>query len=58
MGVSWGGFESLIIPIRPERTRTATRWDPGGPCLRLAVGLEDPVDLIADLAEGFTRLAA
>lgn len=58
MGVSWGGFESLIIPIRPERTRTATRWDPGGPCLRLAVGLEDPVDLIADLAEGFARLAA
>jgi cystathionine beta-lyase len=58
MGWSWGGFESLIIPIYPERTRTATPWDAGGPCLRLAIGLEDPDDLIADLAEGFTRLKA
>lgn len=57
MGWSWGGFESLIIPTSPERTRTATRWEAGGPCLRLAVGLEDPADLIADLAAGFARLA-
>ena len=57
MGVSWGGFESLIIPIHPERVQTATEWNPGGPCLRLAIGLEDPDDLIADLAQGFTRLA-
>ena len=57
MGFSWGGFESLIIPVYPERIQTATKWDPGGPCLRLAIGLEDPDDLIADLAEGFTRLA-
>jgi cysteine-S-conjugate beta-lyase len=58
MGWSWGGFESLIIPIYPERARTATRWNAGGPCLRLAIGLEDPEDLIADLADGFARLAA
>jgi cystathionine beta-lyase len=57
MGWSWGGFESLVIPIYPERTRTATPWDAGGPCLRFAIGLEDPDDLIADLAEGFDRLA-
>jgi cystathionine beta-lyase len=57
MGASWGGYESLMIPIRPERTRTATRWDAGGPCLRLAIGLEDADDLIADLAEGFERFA-
>jgi cystathionine beta-lyase len=56
MGWSWGGFESLIIPTFPERVRTATRWDAGGPCLRLHVGLEDPADLIADLAAGFERL--
>ena len=57
MGGSWGGYESLIIPIQPERTRTVTHWNPGGPCLRLHVGLEDPVDLIADLGAGLKRLA-
>jgi cysteine-S-conjugate beta-lyase len=57
MGWSWGGFESLIIPTYPERTRTVTTWDAGGPCLRLHVGLEDPEDLIADLADGLSRLA-
>jgi cystathionine beta-lyase len=58
MGWSWGGFESLIIPIYPERAQTATTWAPGGPCLRLAIGLEDPDDLIADLAAGLDRLSA
>jgi len=57
MGWSWGGFESLIIPIYAERIQTATKWNPGGPCLRLAIGLEDPDDLIADLAQGLGRLA-
>ena len=57
MGWSWGGFESLIIPTYPELIHTATKWDPGGPCLRLAIGLEDPADLIADLEAGFKRLA-
>ena len=57
MGWSWGGFESLMIPIYPERVQTATKWDAGGPCLRVAIGLEDPGDLIADLADGFARLA-
>ena len=31
MGWSWGGFESLLIPIYPERVQTATKWDAGGP---------------------------
>jgi len=56
MGFSWGGFESLIIPTHPERTRTVTQWNAGGPCIRLAVGLEDPDDLIADLEQGLARL--
>jgi cystathionine beta-lyase len=55
MGYSWGGCESLCIPFRP--LRTATRWLPQGPCLRLHVGLEHPADLIADLKEGFRLMA-
>jgi cystathionine beta-lyase len=56
MGWSWGGYESLVIPTDPNRLRTVSRIDLGGPCLRLHVGLEDPDDLIADLDEGFRRL--
>jgi cystathionine beta-lyase len=58
LGVSWGGFESLILPVNLGNARTVTRWEPGGPYLRLHVGLEDPDDLIADLAEGLARLRA
>jgi cystathionine beta-lyase len=58
MGWSWGGFESLIIPTWPERARTATTWNPGGPSLRLQIGLEDAQDLIADLEDAFARLRA
>ena len=56
LGWSWGGFESLIIPTWPERARTVTAWHPGGPTLRLAIGLEDPQDLIEDLQDGLARL--
>jgi cystathionine beta-lyase len=52
-GVSFGGFESLAVPVDPAPLRTATRWDEQGPCVRFHVGLEDPEDLIADLAHGF-----
>ena len=58
MGWSWGGYESLMLPTWPERSRTATSCTFGGPTLRLSIGLEDPADLIADLAEGFARLRA
>jgi len=58
MGWSWGGFESLVIPTWPERVRTATKWAPGGPCLRFAIGLEEPADLINDLERGLAILAA
>jgi cysteine-S-conjugate beta-lyase len=56
IGSSWGGFESLAIvaPIAPYRT--ATRWEPGGPTVRLHIGLEDPDDLIADLEQAFAKM--
>lgn len=56
MGYSWGGYESLIVPVDPAAVRTATRWPYDGPCLRLHCGLEDAADLIEDLDRGFTRL--
>jgi cysteine-S-conjugate beta-lyase len=55
-GVSFGGFESLAIPMDPAPVRTATTWTSPGPYLRLHIGLEDPDDLIADLARGLDRL--
>lgn len=56
IGYSWGGFESLIVPCDPAALRTATRWDDPDPLLRLAIGLEDADDLIADLSRGFAAL--
>lgn len=53
MGYSWGGFESLVIPFDCTPYRTATKWAPGGPALRLHIGLENVEDLKADLARGF-----
>ena len=56
IGYSWGGYESLAIPFDCTATRTATRFDPGGPTVRFSVGLEDIEDLKADLDRGFARL--
>jgi cystathionine beta-lyase len=58
LGYSWGGYESLVIPFDCAPYRTATKWAPGGPALRLQVGLEDIEDLKADLDAGFARLRA
>jgi cystathionine beta-lyase len=58
MGYSWGGFESLILPVDPGHLRSATRWQEDGPTLRIHAGLEDLDDLIADLDRGFARLRA
>ncbi len=56
IGSSWGGFESLVTAPHPEKVRSATTWKPGGPVIRLHIGLEDPADLIADLGQAFSRL--
>ena len=58
MGYSWGGFESLAIPFDCDSYRTATKWAPGGPTLRLHIGLENIEDLKADLARGFAAFNA
>lgn len=57
LGFSYGGFESLAIHCDPQLKRTASKSDFGGPLIRLSVGLEDPVDLIADLDEALAKIA-
>jgi cystathionine beta-lyase len=55
IGFSWGGYESLALPIDPAGLRTATSWQAEGPAIRFHIGIEDPEDLIADLARGLVR---
>lgn len=47
IGYSWGGFESLALPVDPHRTVSRP---PATNLVRLHIGLEDPDDLMADLA--------
>jgi cystathionine beta-lyase len=53
IGYSWGGYESLAVPAEPRRTVSAAT---AGPIVRLHIGLEDPEDLIADLAKGLQQV--
>jgi len=55
IGYSWGGYESLAIPVDPQRTVTDP---PARNLVRLHIGLEDPDDLIADLASSLERVGA
>lgn len=57
MGYSWGGFESLCLPVRPGKARTARPWTDDGNLFRVHIGLEDVNDLKRDLSEGFLRYA-
>ena len=58
IGYSWGGFESLVTPLDPAGTRSATAWplpdmDPADRFgVRLSIGLEAVEDLQADLERG------
>jgi cysteine-S-conjugate beta-lyase len=58
IGFSWGGYESLVLPVELDRIRTATATSLPGPIVRLSIGLEDADDLIADLNAGLTRYTA
>jgi cystathionine beta-lyase len=52
IGFSWGGYESLVLPVDPYRTVSKP---PAPNLVRLHIGLEDPDDLIADLAAAFDQ---
>jgi cystathionine beta-lyase len=54
IGYSWGGYESLAIPVDPMRTVSKA---PAQNLIRLHIGLEDPDDLVADLRNAFEQAA-
>ena len=56
MGYSWGGYESLILPVNPEKIRDTYKWNHMDLTLRIHAGLEDPDDLINDLKDNFNIL--
>ena len=55
IGYSWGGYESLAMPVDPYRTITKP---PAENLVRLHIGLEDADDLIADLASSLKEVTA
>jgi cystathionine beta-lyase len=56
LGASWGGYESLVLPAR--FTRTVRPFASTGTLVRLHIGLEDPEDLVADLAKALAAMRA
>lgn len=54
IGYSWGGFESLALPVMLGGVRSLRTPD-AGPMIRLHIGLENVDDLLADLARGLDR---
>ncbi|MEJ2408205.1 MAG: cystathionine beta-lyase [Novosphingobium sp.] len=60
IGFSWGGYESLALPVDPGNYRSCMVWPPkpAAPAdrfgVRLAIGLEDPRDLIADIEQALS----
>ncbi|HEV7616784.1 MAG TPA: cystathionine beta-lyase [Burkholderiaceae bacterium] len=47
IGFSWGGANSLCVPYRIQTMRKD--WSGQGQLVRFNIGLEDPLDLIADI---------
>ncbi len=55
IGYSWGGPVSLAVPYDVKSMRPGGNWPHDGVLVRLAIGLEDADDLIADLAQAMAR---
>ncbi|MDH4990054.1 cystathionine beta-lyase [Aquamicrobium lusatiense] len=57
LGFSWGGYESLAVPVSLA-DRTIARGKYAGPVIRLQIGLEDVEDLKTDLQRGLDAAAS
>ncbi|MCX2722894.1 cystathionine beta-lyase [Roseibium salinum] len=58
LGFSWGGYESLAIPVRLKGQRTATKVAEDLHSVRLHIGLEHPEDLINDIDQALKKAFA
>ncbi|MDX8482617.1 cystathionine beta-lyase [Mesorhizobium sp. VK24D] len=56
LGYSWGGYESLAVPVFLG-DRTVAKGPYAGPLIRLQIGLEDVEDLKADIQRGLKAAA-
>lgn len=55
IGLSWGGYESLVLPVgRPSRT--VAGWQPSGYLVRIHAGLEHIGDLQSDLIQALDQI--
>jgi cystathionine beta-lyase len=57
LGYSWGGYESLAVPVFLG-DRVVAKGPYEGPVIRLQIGLEDLEDLKADILRGLKAAAA
>ncbi|MCA0027289.1 MULTISPECIES: cystathionine beta-lyase [unclassified Mesorhizobium] len=57
LGYSWGGYESLAVPVWLG-DRVVAKGPYEGPLIRLQIGLEDVEDLMTDILGGLTAAAA
>ncbi|RUX06312.1 MULTISPECIES: cystathionine beta-lyase [unclassified Mesorhizobium] len=57
LGYSWGGYESLAVPVWLV-DRVVAKGPYEGPLIRLQIGLEDVDDLKADIMRGLAAAAA
>ncbi|GAB5412922.1 MAG: cystathionine beta-lyase [Congregibacter sp.] len=58
IGYSWGGFESLCLPMEPTRETASLNIGEDESLIRLHIGLENPDDLIADLDAALIAMRA
>jgi cystathionine beta-lyase len=57
LGYSWGGYESLAVPVWIG-DRVVAKGPYDGPLIRLQIGLEDIEDLKTDILRGLTAAGA
>jgi len=56
IGFSWGGAHSLCVPYQMQGMRQS--WQELGVLVRFNIGLESPLDLIADIEQSLQKMSA